>query len=727
MILRSRPAHRRPRSRRPLTAMLASFATAASLVVLAAPAEAAVGVPVTFDDFSYASTVTRPSENKPQSKLWYTDGSWWALLVSPGTTAVHIFQLMSTHTWRDTGTLVDTRLNSTGDALWTASDSTLTVVSRDSTAAPRIARFSYNAASNNYTMDPGFPVSVATGGGSESATIDRDSTGRLWITYTRASRLWVAHSDPSGLVWTAGYNPAVPDVAIKSDDISSVIAFNGRIGLMWSDQVSHAFRFAIHRDGDPDQTWTVEDALAGTNLADDHINLKQVTGDAQGRIFAAVKTSLDAAGPTATLVGVLVRKPRADGTGDWSLVPAGTVADDHTRPIIMIDQTNQELYFFATAPVTGGDIYYKKTSLANPVFGSGRGQKFVDSVAQVNNASGAKDPVTSQTGMVILAVAEGKKRYVHAEMDLAGSAPPPTSDTQAPSTPLGLSATAGAGRVDLSWSASSDNVGVTGYAVRRDGQVVANPTQPSYTDTAVTPGTTYSYTVQARDAIGNLSDESAAASATVPANPAPGGGISLRGAVTARNNAEATVVVPLPVNQPGDLLLASLDVRGQPTITAPAGWQLLRQDVNGTAMRKATFWRLAGTAEPATYTWTFSAKPSAVASMLAFSGVSGSSPIAAAAGQVTAKSTSVTAPTVTTTSPGAVVVGLYGVARAATLDNPGATTERTEVTSPPGAAFPMTGESSSETPASTGPTGPRVALSSVAGPNVGQLVALTPA
>jgi hypothetical protein len=54
---------------RVLTAMLAGVAAVFSLVVLQAPAQAAVGVPVTFDDFSYATTVNRPTENKPQSKL----------------------------------------------------------------------------------------------------------------------------------------------------------------------------------------------------------------------------------------------------------------------------------------------------------------------------------------------------------------------------------------------------------------------------------------------------------------------------------------------------------------------------------------------------------------------------------------------------------------------------------------------------------------------------------
>jgi methionine-rich copper-binding protein CopC len=95
----------------------------------------------------------------------------------------------------------------------------------------------------------------------------------------------------------------------------------------------------------------------------------------------------------------------------------------------MIDSTNQELYFFATAPGNGGDIFYKKSPLTGPIsFAPGRGQPFLDVAPVVNNASGAKDPVTAASGLVILAVADGRKQYVHAEMELAGG----TSDTTPP-------------------------------------------------------------------------------------------------------------------------------------------------------------------------------------------------------------------------------------------------------------------------------------------------------
>lgn len=704
-------------------------ATLFSLLVVATPAQAAPGVPVTYE--GQTVPVNRPTENKPQSKLWYADGAWWALMVSPSDSLVHVHELMANHSWRDTGTVVDRRVNSTGDALWVPQQSRLTVVSRTGQGL-QVARFGYNSTQRSWSLNSGYPITLQTGGGSESATIDQDSTGRLWVTYTRSGKLWVAVSDPNGLNWSAGFNPAVGDFAISSDDISALIAFGSSIGLLWSDQASGAFRFAIHKDGDPVNVWRVEAALAGAKLVDDHINLKQVSGDAQGRIFAAIKTSKgDVASdpPTDTLVGVLIRTPRADGTGLWSLVPAGTVADDHTRPIIMIDQTNQELYFFATAPVTGGDIYYKKTSLNNPSFPPGRGTRFLDSVKQMNNATGSKDPVTAQTGLVILA--SGLDRYAHAEMALAGGPPPPPppppGDTTAPTRPTGLTATPSADRITLTWTASTDNVGVAGYTVRRgDGLVVDAPSN-SYPDTAVNPGATYTYTVEAFDAAGNRSMASSPATATVPGQPPPGNGpIALRAVTSATNNTEATLTVPVPETEAGDLLLASIDVRGQPTITAPVGWQLVREDLNGTAMRKGTYWRIATGSEPASYTWRFSAKPPAVGIMLAYSGVSTTAPIEASSGRLSTGAT-VSAPSVQTSVAGAQLVGLFGVARVSAITAPNGMQERAEVGSPTGTQYPVTAESADAAAPAPGPTGDRNATSSVQAPGIGHLVALRPA
>jgi endo-1,4-beta-D-glucanase Y/chitodextrinase len=92
------------------------------------------------------------------------------------------------------------------------------------------------------------------------------------------------------------------------------------------------------------------------------------------------------------------------------------------------------------------------------------------------------------------------------------------SDTQAPTAPTGLTATAASSsQINLSWTASTDNVGVTGYRVFRGGVQVGTPTGTTFSDTALTASTAYSYTVKAVDAAGNLSANSNTANATTSA------------------------------------------------------------------------------------------------------------------------------------------------------------------------------------------------------------------
>jgi chitodextrinase len=93
------------------------------------------------------------------------------------------------------------------------------------------------------------------------------------------------------------------------------------------------------------------------------------------------------------------------------------------------------------------------------------------------------------------------------------------ADTVAPTTPTGLSASvASSSQINLAWAASTDNVGVTGYRVYRAGTLLATVgAVTAYQDAGLAPSATYSYTVQAVDAAGNASAQSAAASATTPA------------------------------------------------------------------------------------------------------------------------------------------------------------------------------------------------------------------
>ncbi len=91
--------------------------------------------------------------------------------------------------------------------------------------------------------------------------------------------------------------------------------------------------------------------------------------------------------------------------------------------------------------------------------------------------------------------------------------PPPPPDTQAPTEPTNLTATpTSASQVNLTWTASTDNVGVTGYEVERCENAgcsnyvnIANTTSTSYTDNGLTASTAYEYRVRAVDAAANAS------------------------------------------------------------------------------------------------------------------------------------------------------------------------------------------------------------------------------
>ena len=364
------------------------------------PAQAAQSNPVTYQDQTYAGLVTTPpTADKPQSKLFFGQGSWWAIMLdSDGKFRIH--ELMPDHSWRIAGNVVDDRVASTADLLYDGTK--LYVASRDPSSPLEVTRMSFEPVTRSWTVDLGFPKAVNSGG-SESAAIEKDSTGRLWVTYTRSLKVWVTHTTTDDQTWTTPTQPQVGDTTISADDLSGLISFQGKIGLMYSDEENEKFSFAVHKDGDPDSTWSYESITNGALFADDHLNLKNVSDDPSGRVYAVVKTSKNdptGAPPTDPLIELLVRE--SDGT--WHQHVVATVADEWTRPQVQIDTVNKRVLVFGTAPIKGGTIYEKSASINDLSFPSGRGTPYVTfNGAYINNASGTKQPLTQQSGVVIMA------------------------------------------------------------------------------------------------------------------------------------------------------------------------------------------------------------------------------------------------------------------------------------------------------------------------------------
>jgi chitinase/chitodextrinase len=92
-----------------------------------------------------------------------------------------------------------------------------------------------------------------------------------------------------------------------------------------------------------------------------------------------------------------------------------------------------------------------------------------------------------------------------------------SGDTTAPSVPTNLASSTTTTSVTLTWTASTDNVGVTGYNIFRGGNKIGTASSASYTDSSLTPSTTYAYEVQAYDAAGNVSGHTSTLNVTTNA------------------------------------------------------------------------------------------------------------------------------------------------------------------------------------------------------------------
>lgn len=398
----------------PFALALAGLLLAVAPAAPAVPGAASPSANAGYVDFSFfyspsggsTNAVVSPTGEKPQSKLWYHDGRWWADLFSPAARAYHIFALSwATQKWVDTGVAIDDRPQTKADCLWDGAR--LYVVSgggaistgRDLDA--RLYRYSY--AGGRYRLDPGFPV-VVRQGGAETIVIAKDSVGTLWVTYTQNNQVYLRRSSGSDLLWGAPF--VVPasgvNAGVAADDISSIVAYGGRVGVLWSNQTDGSFYLASHVDGAASGKWSGQVIARRTSLADDHLNLKSLQSDPAGSLYAVVKTSL--AGDQPSIV-VLVGRPQSNGQLSWRSVTVTSATQSQTRPIVLIDTSNRAMYVF-TATEGGGSIYMKSASLDNLAFDpSARGTPFISQAGApyLNDPTSTKQNVSAASGLVVLA------------------------------------------------------------------------------------------------------------------------------------------------------------------------------------------------------------------------------------------------------------------------------------------------------------------------------------
>ncbi|MCZ6703976.1 MAG: T9SS type A sorting domain-containing protein [Ignavibacteria bacterium] len=322
--------------------------------------------PQSFTTITPINNSTGVATLKPQSKVWFYGGYWWAVIPVEAEGS----DPAGTYLWRLDGTTL-TKLMRLSDQSWTFADAKalgnvthiLVVQGTGDDRAINSAELVSIQFKDNSPSPPTYePWTVRTSNVSitldsefdEAATIDIDSQGRMWLASDAKTVINVRWSDSDYSSWSSdirlntGHN-------ITDDDICAVTAFDdNKIGVLWSNQSEDEFQFSYHLDSNNDASdWAaIETAADGNNIADDHINL--AVHSSTGTIYAAVKTSASG-GPQLAL---LVRNP---ATGSWSF---HTVQNQGgTRPIALLNESENKI-FVIYHPVGDGDILYKYSSLS---------------------------------------------------------------------------------------------------------------------------------------------------------------------------------------------------------------------------------------------------------------------------------------------------------------------------------------------------------------------------
>jgi uncharacterized repeat protein (TIGR01451 family) len=277
---------------------------------------------------------------------------------------------------------------------------------------------------------------------------------------------------------------------------------------------------------------------------------------------------------------------------------------------------------------------------------------------------------------------------------------PAPADTQPPTDPIGLIASAvSSTQINLSWTGSTDNVGVTAYHLERCSGTgcttwgeVATPGTAAYSDAGLTAGTSYSYRVRAADAAGNLSGYSNVATTTTTGGvPSPIAFLQVNSAVP--QTPQTTVTVPFRGAQTG----------GNLNVVA-IGWGTPNAQVISVSDTTGNVYTVAATptvqtgvqahvifvaanigpaaANANAVTVTFNAAVDYPDVRIAeYGGLAATNPVEAAAGAV-GTGTTANSGTITTTSANVLLVGANYVT--ATTTDPGAGYTSRVVTSPDG-------------------------------------------
>jgi hypothetical protein len=204
----------------------------------------------------------------------------------------------------------------------------------------------------------------------------------------------------------------------------------------------------------------------------------------------------------------------SDGTHSLTAVARDAAGNTTTSSAVSVTVDNAAPTVSITAPTAGSNVnglVTVNTTATDNTGGSGiaKVEFYVDAVLKSTDTTSpysfSWDTSTATLGAHSL-TAKAYDKAPTANVTTSAAVNVTVTDGTPPSTPTNLHTTStSTTTISVAWTASTDNVGVTGYQVKRNGTTLTTTSSLSYTDTGLTPATAYSYTVVAVDAAGNTS------------------------------------------------------------------------------------------------------------------------------------------------------------------------------------------------------------------------------
>ena len=278
-----------------------------------------------------------------QSKVFYHDGKWWAIAFNNPDSRWYIWKYNS-GVWTK-----DYQLNKTStlryDAVLDAVNGKLYVLGSH-TSNSEFWRFTYSSGTATWLKDSGFKVTpgMNNSDGANPMSLVQAKNGELWIFRVESNKLQAKRSADGGLTWSAVFD--IKTGLTTSSGLTDAVVFtsggNNYIGVAYgeADAAGSKYGFLIHRDGDPETTWTDESAsltFFGSERANNKI---AATTDKNNNVYLfGQNANVSGGDPHNTLY------KRSSG-GAWTKFVVNDNASGLSwkAPVVIADTSNNGLY-----------------------------------------------------------------------------------------------------------------------------------------------------------------------------------------------------------------------------------------------------------------------------------------------------------------------------------------------------------------------------------------------